>query len=259
MKFLSLIVRNCVQTYYFGSIFFFRHFANILSFKTITIPAWGIGIITLRPGNSDAATFHQVFIDKTYDCAQFPQYDRAMLAYHACLKNDKKPLIIDAGANVGAASLWFAKQFPEALIIAIEPDPRSAKICRKNIANYANIQLIEAAIGAEEGQVTLTCTDKGWETQCERHHEGDVKVVTINALIEAQKNANLFLVKIDIEGFESDLFTQNLEWLNQASVIMIEPHDWLLPAKYTSQSMLKAVSSIQSEVLISGDTLLFIK
>ncbi len=49
------------------------------------------------------------------------------------LPQDFQPkLIIDAGANVGFASLWFLQRFPNTEIIAIEPESSNCEMLKKN-------------------------------------------------------------------------------------------------------------------------------
>jgi hypothetical protein len=67
------------------------------------------------------------------------------------------------------------------------------------------------------------------------------------------------LVKIDIEGFESDLFTANTDWLAHVSVVMIEPRDWMLPGQYSSLPFQRALAQRSFELLISGENLFYIR
>ena len=42
--------------------------------------------------------------------------------------------------------------------------------------------------------------------------------------------AHYLLIKIDIEGFEENLFSKNFEWIDE-KIIIIELHDWILKKK----------------------------
>ena len=85
-------------------------------------------------------------------------------------------------------------------------------------------------------------------------------VVTVPELVaRCGEGAELFIVKVDIEGFESDLFAANLEWLDQAAAVMIEPHDWLLPGSGTSTDFQKAMAERGFDLLISGENLLYVR
>ena len=56
-----------------------------------------------------------------------------------------------------------------------------------------------------------------------------MKAVTINQILSNKENRNFYpyLIKIDIEGHESQLFENNIEWIDQFKVIIIETHDWM--------------------------------
>src|SRR5262245_33873931 len=60
----------------------------------------------LRVPSSDVPTFEQIFIRQDYD------FD---------VKRPPKT-IVDAGTNIGLASLYFSNKFPNTNIIAIEPE-----------------------------------------------------------------------------------------------------------------------------------------
>jgi len=68
-----------------------------------------------------------------------------------------------------------------------------------------------------------------------------------------------FIAKIDIEGFESDLFSANTQWLADTFVVFIEPHDWLLPGKCTSRSFQAAMGEEDYEIYLSGEILTYIR
>jgi FkbM family methyltransferase len=213
--------------------------------------------VHLRRGSGDAVMFRRVFRNGDWDLKRSPQADRVQEAYDAILKRGERPVIIDGGANIGAAALWFARQFPQAEVVAIEPDPENARMCRLNTENVPNIRVVEAALGADSGTVTLT-NEIGTAdaVRTSRSTEGKVPIRTI---AELTGEGRLFLVKVDIEGFESDLFTSNLEWLKQVSGVLIEPHDWMLPGRFSSLAFQRALSQHSFELLISGENLFYIR
>jgi len=58
-------------------------------------------------------------------------------------------LVIDAGANVGSASIYFLNRYPDTQIVAIEPDPQSIELCRKNLAPYSKrVTILQGPSGA---------------------------------------------------------------------------------------------------------------
>ena len=216
------------------------------------------GVFTVRPRNSDLHVLAQVFVHGDYNFRGAPQYAAVEAYYFGLLARGHTPIIIDAGANIGAAAIWFADRFPQAQVIAVEPDPENAALARSNCKEHPTITLLEAAIGAEPGWVMLANGKDAWAVRTQRSDHG-LRVVTIAEAAEQVSDGALFIVKIDIEGFEADLFTANTEWIDQAYAIFVEPHDWMLPGEGSSQSMQRALLGRGREILIVGENLLFIQ
>src|SRR5687767_4838627 len=85
-----------------------------------------------RFSSTDVHVFCQIFIQREYS----PFDD---------LKDVS--LIIDCGANVGYSTAYFLSRFPEAMSIAVEPDPGNFEILRRNLAPYgARAMPIQAGI-----------------------------------------------------------------------------------------------------------------
>ena len=67
----------------------------------------------------------------------------------------ERPLILDLGANIGHMSLYFAKNWPKAHIIAVEPDEGNFRLLKANIEGLSNITPIEGAVASENGAVEI--------------------------------------------------------------------------------------------------------
>ena len=99
----------------------------------------------LRNQTSDVETFRQVFIHKEYDFVL-----------------EKPPqLIVDAGANIGLASLYFASKYPDAKIIAIEPEASNYELLQRNVEPYTNIIALQSALWHEDGKVLISDSGGG--------------------------------------------------------------------------------------------------
>jgi FkbM family methyltransferase len=252
MSIAGSILENLRDGAKLGPTFPLRHLSALLSREYHVTHIKQAGRVHIRPKGSDAATFIQVFRKREYDLSGRGQFSRVMTAYQRILDAGRTPIIIDAGANVGAASIWFAKQFPMARVLAVEPDASNAEVCRLNTRALPNVNVIEAAIGSERGRVSLSNPEKqAWMIQTTRSDNGEVAICTILELAhDVEKCAKLFVVKIDIEGFEVDLFANNTQWIDEAEVIMIEPHDWLFPGKGTSRNCQREIAARNFELLI---------
>ena len=243
-----------------GPGFFARRWSGIRGRERHRCTVRGLGEVTVRTASSDAAVFRQVFCERQYDLDLHSQGAWVARRYGELLDAGRTPIIVDLGANNGASALWFATCYAEATVVAVEPDPESAAICRENTAGRS-VLVVEAAIGSEPGSVDLVDEGNGsWAVQTRRAVDGGVAVVTVPELVaRCGEGAELFIVMVAIEGFESDLFAANLEWLDQAAAVMIEPHDWLLPGSGTSTDFQKAMAERGFDLLISGENLLYVR
>jgi FkbM family methyltransferase len=221
----------------------------------------GFGKVRIRPESSDAASFVQVFRRREYDLSAHGQYSYVIALYKDIVKGGATPIIVDAGANVGAGAMWFAKQFPLAHVFAIEPDAGNAELCRVNTRSIPNVTVVEAAIGSERGCVSLSNPLKqNWAIQTKRDTDGGIRIVTVADLAaRIQGPRRIFVVKVDIEGFEDDLFAANTEWLDEVDVVIIEPHDWLFARRGTSATFQREISRRNFEIVISGENLIYFR
>jgi FkbM family methyltransferase len=216
------------------------------------------GPLYWRPNETDLRVILGILVNGEYELAGMPQMAKINACYEAILSRGKTPVIVDAGANIGAASIWFSRLFQRAQIVAVEPDPKNADLARLNTAAYPNVRVFESAIGAVSGWVVVEAHEGGaWASRTSRSDAG-VQVITVPELLETVPDGALFIVKVDIEGFESDLFAENPAWVADAAAIIIEPHDWMLPGRGTSQSFQRALIGSGREILVLGENLVFI-
>jgi FkbM family methyltransferase len=237
------------------------HFGRIARQDEVTVQLRGVGVVTVRPQDSDLSTFRQVFIEGQYDLGVNQHGESLKRRYDKLLAEGQSPVIIDAGANVGAAAIWFARSYPQAKIFSVEPEPRNAALCRRNTAAFPNVTVLEGAIAGREGNVTVQVATKSWGAVTTRTGgEGGVRSYTIDEIVGmAAADSELFIVKIDIEGFESDLFSANVGWVGQPSAIIVEPHDWAYPGQGTSLTMQRSLFPVGLDLLLLGENLVFVR
>lgn len=173
----------------------------------------------LRGDQTDYKVFEDVFVKETY------RYDKEL----------QPELIVDAGANVGYASVYFANRFPNSKIIAIEPEEKNFSLLKRNAKLYPLIEPVQSAISNVTRPFRIANTGAGaWAYRIEEL-EPDSKTtnspytVTLNQLLSASEEATITFIKIDIEGAERQLFASNTEWLDRVAIVMIELHDRIVP------------------------------
>ena len=195
--------------------------------KSTTIPVYGT--INLRPRTSDLATFREIFVNQDYDLDAHGIRDMAQAKYDAIRAAGRRPLIIDAGANVGLATRQFKHFFPEADIIAIEPADDSLAIARENTNGLPGVAFRKAAIWKEDTTVFLEdSVDASARRVGEDTSAGEgIEAITIKTLLDGREE-DLFILKMDIEGAEAVVFGEGEEpadWLRHAPIVFIEGHD----------------------------------
>ena len=235
-----------------------HHLARLAGRSECQVRIAGAGSVAVRPSQPDLASFRRIFAESEYEVPVPAAREAVRARYGDILAAGSTPAIVDAGAYVGAASLWFAKAFPKAHVVAVEPDPASFALLRRNLDLAARTSAIEAAVGATPGHARIVPAGDSWATQVDRSDAG-VRVVTMNDAFRTVPGGEPFLAKINIEGFEADVFSDNLEWLDRIAVLFIEPHDWLLPGKHTSGSFQRALGGRDFHLFIAGPHLCYVR
>ena len=132
---------------------------------------------------------------------------------------------VDVGANVGAFSLVASEQ-RSARVLAFEPHPVTFAALRSNIDRNRrdNVELVCAAVGRDEGSVTITNTPGSSTTHIATTADREtitVPMVRLDLELAARAIAPL-IVKIDVEGFELDVLTGLGAALTGVTVILVE-------------------------------------
>lgn len=220
----------------------------------------GYPIVHLRDTVSDHAIFWQCLVRCQYDFLGFPQSGRLMAAYEAALSEGRRPLIIDCGANIGLASVWFARHFPKAQIYAIEPDPDNFEMLCMNTAEFGScVESIRGGIWHQRDELKIVNPDSG--SAAFRVAGG---AVPGQATIPAFPVADIcgmagvkapFIIKIDIEGAQGRLFSTNTEWVANTHLITLELDDWLMPWQGTSRPFFSCVSRYPFDYLMHGESI----
>jgi len=141
----------------------------------------------------------------------------------------EKGVFYDIGANIGFYATIAAKLVgSEGKVFAFEPFAASAEACRRNakLNNFTHVTVVDAAVAAKEGQMTL---ELGESSAVHRLTVGEngrkVRVVTIDQWRTEERAPAPDLVMIDVEGAELDVLHGMLETLKEARpTIMVEVH-----------------------------------
>jgi FkbM family methyltransferase len=170
-------------------------------------------------GSSDPEVFDQIFIEAIL--AELTSRVRAAR------------VIVDLGANVGYSSVFFLNAFPDAFVLAVEPDPQNAEICAQNLAPYGDrTKVVQAAVWSHSTRLMLSRgafrDGKEWATQVRPAHpdeNSDVEAVDMPSILQMCPQPTIDILKIDIEGSEATLFGGSAKnWLKFVRNFCVEIH-----------------------------------
>ncbi len=139
--------------------------------------------------------------------------------------NRKNPVILDIGAHIGLASVYFYACYGLATkLYSIEPADDNIILLKKNLSAYP-AQIKEVAIADYTGHVRISSSGYGHNRRIVKEGtETTVPCITISQLISEEKIKKIDLLKIDIEGAESLVFSGNLSWLDPCDRLIVETH-----------------------------------
>ena len=176
------------------------------------------GISIFVETHNDLGTFREVVINKQYD-----------------IRLPRKSVVIDAGLNIGTASLFFLRQENIEKVYAYEPFPTTFEKAVRNLQlnsvplDKGKIECFNVALGASEEDImveTVTLESKGSNTilppnALHRSYVGEevlheVRISVLNAAVEVKKikekhpTCNI-IMKLDVEGSEYAIIQSLLE------------------------------------------------
>ena len=229
----------------------FRRAFNVPGLVTVMVQGHKLEV---RPADSDLFVLSQIFGWEEYsiDLDRLASLKKVAADWHAV---GVAPLIIDAGANVGYSALYFASLFPDALVLAIEPDRTSFEILTHHVRANPNIKPIHAALWSHDRGLGLLPSGNGsWSNQVA---EGDgTPSKRLDTLVASIPNARPLIIKLDIEGAEREVVESCPDVFMDAKCIMVEPHDFMNPSTACLFPLYRIAATRRFDTIISGENLL---
>ncbi len=169
---------------------------------------------------------------------EFNELKREVWSHHAYYLEDLEEVnrVVDLGAHIGLATLYFAQIYPTAEIVSYEPDPENYSLLVKNVAENGlnnRVKCINAAVAPKSGTLKLQAPiyldewrsgvgiiPKGWRSVLHTK-EMEVEAVGIGEILDVGAD----LIKMDIEGMEYEVVTHG-RWDRVTSLVMeVHPRD----------------------------------
>ena len=187
--------------------------------KPLFVQVRGVAV-EMRTAGSDA----NVILDSL--CGEFDEVV-------AEISTAKHGLIVDGGGYIGTAAIIFAKQYPEATIVTIEPSAANFALLQKNVAAYPNIVPMNRALDSKPGVLRMYDHGTGaWGFSAIKPKNTDeggvlneIECITIPDILAETGKQGIDILKVDIEGGELSLLSGDLAWLDSTDAMVIELHD----------------------------------
>lgn len=137
------------------------------------------------------------------------------------------PQILDCGANIGLGILYWNKLFQQPRILAFEPDPEVFSTLQRNCAGFDSVQLFQQALAGKSGSIDFfaSCDDAGTTVATGQQNQPAISVqaVTLSEVM-SKVDGRVDLLKIDIEGAETDVLVEAKSELSRVDRIFVEYH-----------------------------------
>ena len=141
--------------------------------------------------------------------------------------NSKEPIIYDCGANIGMSCLYFKKLYPQAKIKAFEADPKIAKVLENNLKKnicIEGIEIINSAVWIDNNG--LQFASEGADGGSIYGNKNRVNVSSIRLKDFLEKEEQIDMLKIDIEGAEYEVLKDCKDSLRNVNNLFVEYHSW---------------------------------
>jgi FkbM family methyltransferase len=132
--------------------------------------------------------------------------------------------MIDAGAYIGDTASFFLSRFPKLRVVALEPSPPSYEAATSNLRPYMErVTLLRKGLWGSNKTLNLRGT---WAGATIEEIGEQIECVTIPSIIEEFDIPRVNILKMDVEGAETDVFSaSDLNWLKKVDLLLVEIHN----------------------------------
>jgi FkbM family methyltransferase len=185
------------------------------------------GALYVRLGTSDFWVLEELFLEHEY---------------HPFFAHDAEPVktILDLGANVGLSVRLWLGHYPDARIVAVEPDAKNIAMALRNTKGRGGVSLVRACVAGRPRMVALDRSALEWQiklSDADANAAGAdlVEALTVPQLLERFAiDGAIDLLKCDIEGAEAEVFANCSPWIERVRELVVELH-----APYTEENLLE--------------------
>ncbi len=182
----------------------------------------------LRRGTSDFFVFNQIFIRR--------DYDHLLNAIREQAGHRPVSYIIDAGANIGCATILFKTWFPDAEVISVEPESSNYTLLQRNVSlnKLSGVHLVHGGLWTKDENLSVRSDFRDGShsaftvSSATDGQENTVEGFTVKGLLTRHNFPHVDLLKIDIEGAEQYVFSDDAHlqsFLPWVRCLAVEVHE----------------------------------
>jgi hypothetical protein len=190
-----------------------------------------------RKGTGDEAVIVQALKNSSYNFGNLRRGKELSDLYGRLTEAGKVPLIIDAKANIGASTIYFACSFAKAQVVAIEPEQSNFELLTANTTELP-VECLHAVAGSGNASSARPS-------------------VSINEIIERHaQQGPPFIVKLNVED---GLFAGNTEWVARTPIIIVALNDGLIPGTANLRKFVEYIADLNRDFVYLHDSIFSIK
>ncbi len=144
--------------------------------------------------------------------------------------DEESPRILDCGANIGLATLYFKKHYPRAKVTAFEADPTICSILEKNLRvnGCADVETVHGAVWTSNGSVSFARegADSGAIEGVGGALPGLTATVPSVRLKDVLAKGEVSILKLDIEGAEEAVLRDCEDELANVRTLLLDIHEF---------------------------------
>jgi FkbM family methyltransferase len=178
--------------------------------------------IVLRHHTPDVLVLDEIFSQREYELP--PPVKEALAQAPTPLQ------VLDLGANIGLFGAFVLAHYPQASIVAVEPDPANAAVHARVIEANPGVDWILVRAAAATAAGTLRFSPGGF-SRSQAATEADADGIEVPAEDVLSRIAVADLVKIDIEGAEWTILADPRFAQTKARAVVLEYHQENCPGQ----------------------------
>jgi FkbM family methyltransferase len=176
--------------------------------RLLTVQGWKLTVPDIA---SFLSAYREIFVEGIY----------------AFRSDSADPIILDCGANIGLAILYFKSKYPSCKVVAYEADPHIYRFLTSNIMEngFCDVELHNCAVWSSDGYVNFDSDRADGGHIARRESATGIKVAS-RSLEGILREKQYDFIKLDIEGAETESIKGCEELLSRNKYVFIEFHSF---------------------------------